>query len=239
MRKKRGYSRETTTKLLRDYKLFAIACEGAEREPQYFNTFEYASTRVKVDVIKDSSDDADGASHNKSSPTWVLDRAVKYIESQGLSEEDQLYFVVDKDRWSREQLNILAEYCNRHSNWNLVISNPCFEVWLYFHFRNNIEASTSTTCKHFKSEIASFEKGGYHPYTFIPNLLNAIDNAKSADKNPTHYFSEFKETKVYQLAEALIKTIGINDFNKFVNEVIPRLIQLNIKKARVSKKANT
>ena len=34
MRKKRGYSREV--ELVRDYKLFAIACEGGKRESEYF-----------------------------------------------------------------------------------------------------------------------------------------------------------------------------------------------------------
>lgn len=29
MRKKRGYTREVSTELVRDYKLFAIACEGS------------------------------------------------------------------------------------------------------------------------------------------------------------------------------------------------------------------
>ncbi len=52
MRKKRGYTRETPDELLRDYKLFAIACEGEKREPEYFNLFRFMSGRVAVDVIE-------------------------------------------------------------------------------------------------------------------------------------------------------------------------------------------
>ena len=35
--KNRGYKREIPQKLVRDYKLFAIACEGSVREPEYSN----------------------------------------------------------------------------------------------------------------------------------------------------------------------------------------------------------
>jgi hypothetical protein len=41
MRKKRGYKREV--ELVRDYKLFAIACEGGKREPDYFKAQPSAS----------------------------------------------------------------------------------------------------------------------------------------------------------------------------------------------------
>ena len=51
-RKKRGYSRDVPQELVRDYRLFAIACEGGKREPDYFKLFEHFSKRVKVDVIE-------------------------------------------------------------------------------------------------------------------------------------------------------------------------------------------
>ncbi len=45
--KKRGYVRDVQTELVRDYSLFAIACEGKNREPQYFRVFEHISSRIK------------------------------------------------------------------------------------------------------------------------------------------------------------------------------------------------
>ena len=50
--KKRGYVRDTPVELVRDYKVFAIACEGGKREPEYFNRFQYLSGKIKVDVIE-------------------------------------------------------------------------------------------------------------------------------------------------------------------------------------------
>ncbi|RYE90158.1 MAG: RloB domain-containing protein, partial [Cytophagaceae bacterium] len=160
--------------------MFAIACEGAEREPQYFNVFQYASKRVKVDVIQDIVEEGEiEARPNNSSPRGVLEKAMRYIESEGLSDEDCLYFVIDTDRWSYEQINLLAEYCAQKPNWNLIVSNPCFEVWLYLHKRADISISESNSCKDFKSEISILEKGGYHPYKFLPYLFDAIKNAKN------------------------------------------------------------
>lgn len=50
--KKRGYNRDTPMELVRDYKVFAIACEGIKTEPRYFNVFQYVSGKIKVDVIE-------------------------------------------------------------------------------------------------------------------------------------------------------------------------------------------
>jgi hypothetical protein len=228
MRKKRGYQRETPQELVRDYTLFAIACEGGKTEPQYFSVFQHASTRIKVDIIQDIEAEVENSNTNKSSPAWVLDRAIKYIEKEGLLEEDKLYFVIDRDRWEFDQIKTLADYCEQHQNWNLVISNPCFEVWLYFHLKSDIVNSQSDTCRKLKTEISSFTEGGYHPYKFIVYLQEAIKNAKSGDSNTGHFMPNIKETRVYQLAEAIIETIGISNFNNFIENTLPTLTQKDL-----------
>ncbi|MDF7809897.1 RloB family protein [Hymenobacter sp. YC55] len=235
MRKSRGYKRETPSRLLRDYKVFAIACEGQKREPEYFNVFRYMSDRIKIDIIEDVVSDGENI-ENKSAPNWVLDRAMKYIDRVGLVEEDYLWFVIDSDRWDVDQIRVLAEHCARFANWQIVISNPCFEVWLYFHKRSDILSSASDSCSKFKFEISTFENGGYHPYKFIPYLQDAITNAKNADTNADHYLPEVKATKVYQLAEALLNVIGVSKFQSFLSIVLPKLIEENVEKARKSKK---
>ena len=85
LHKKRGYKRETPIELVRDYKLFAIACEGRKREPEYFKVFRFFSRKIAVDVIEDivSDDEVLGINPNKSAPKWVLERALKYIEKEG------------------------------------------------------------------------------------------------------------------------------------------------------------
>jgi len=227
MYKKRGYKRETPVELVRDYKLFAIVCEGSKREPSYFNIFRYLSSKIAVDIIEDivSDEEVKAAQSKKSAPKWLLDRALIYIEKEGLSDEDDLWFVMDVDKWPEEQLRDIALHCEKNSNWHIVLSNPCFEVWLYFHKKADISVSNSKSSQDFKTEIATLEKGGYHPYSFIPLLTVAIENAKKADSDPNYFLPGFKETKVYQLGEAIMQVIGKNDFDKFIENTLPKLIK--------------
>jgi hypothetical protein len=238
MRKKRGYKRETPVELVRDYKLFAIACEGSKTEPSYFNVFTHLSRKIAVDIIEEivSDEEIQTKLTNKSAPKWVLERAIRYIEKEGLSDEDELWFVMDVDKWDKKQLSEIASYCEKYPNWHIVLSNPCFEVWLYFHKKADIKKSVSKTCQDFKHEISKFDKGGYHPYKYIPLLPDAIKNAKIADIRSDHYFPGIKVTKVYQLGEAIMKVIGVNDFNTFVENTLPELIRLSIEKTKTSYK---
>jgi hypothetical protein len=242
MRKKRGYNRDVPSELVRDYKLFAIACEGGKREPQYFNVFKYLSPRLAVDVIENIVTDEEMAttSVHKSAPKWVLDRAMRYIEKEGLSTEDELWFVLDRDRWSEEQIRSIQTYCEQESNWHVAISNPCFEVWLYFHMRENISYSKSNTCNNLKQEISDFVIGGYHPLKFIPNIKNAIINAEKMDVNHGYFMPEIKATKMYKLAKSIMAFVGENDFNIFLNVTLVKLIEAEeakIKQARSIKKS--
>ncbi len=225
--KKRGYNRDTPIELVRDYKLFAIACEGGKREPSYFNVFQHLSSKIKVDLIENyvTDDEMFRKYETNSAPKWVLDRAMRYIEKNDLKDEDDLWFVIDKDRWSDPQIRELALYCDNYPNWHLVISNPCFEVWLYFHKKADIKTSTSVNCNDFKKEISSFEKGGYHPLKFIPNFQKAITNAKANDSNVNHFMPKANETKVYQLGEAILHQANNPEILEFINVTIPRLIK--------------
>lgn len=238
MRKKRGYKRETPQELVKDYKLFAIDCEGQKREPEYFKVFRYFSQKIAVDVIEDIVRDEEALTINaqKSSPLWVLDRAMRYIEKEGLSKEDDLWFVMDTDRWSIEQLREIAKYCETYPNWHIVLSNPCFEVWLYFHKQQNIDKSKSISCAEFKYEISTFEKAGYHPLTFISSLPEAIANAKAADSDTEHFLPNFKVTKVYQLGEAILQIIGKKGFEDFKNQSLPTLLEAELEKTKKSKR---
>lgn len=231
MRKKRGYKRETPENLVRDYKLFAIACEGSKREPDYFKVFRHFSNKIAVDVIEEivNEEEALSINPNKSAPKWVLERAIRYIEKEGLSDEDDLWFVMDIDRWSEQQLREIATYCEKYKNWHIALSNPCFEVWLYLHKKADISISESKTCQDFKYEISTFEKGGYHPYKFLSYLEEAVLNARIADSDKNHYFPKHKETKVYRLANAVLNIIGKKAFIDFLDNKLPLLKNFQLK----------
>ena len=132
---KRGYTRVIPPdELKRDYRLFAIACEG-HREKEYLEQFEGISRRVIVEYIKDE----DYPEDPPSAPAHVLRRAIKYVESNALNDEDSIWLVMDVDKWGDKILNEIHDYCQQQSNWRIIISNPCFEIWLLYHTRANLE----------------------------------------------------------------------------------------------------
>jgi hypothetical protein len=63
---------------------------------------------------------------------------------------------------------------------------------------------------------------GYHAETIIAQLQDAIANAKAADSDPGHFFPAKKQTKVYQLADAILKKVGLPSFKDFLENRLPK-----------------
>ena len=200
-RKKRGYKRLVEKK--RDYCLFAIACEGSVRERDYFECFEVLSSRISVDLIADIDEDGNSVVSHNSSPDHVLQRAQVYANSTDLIEGDQMWIVVDVDKWPEKQLSILAQECHS-KGWNLAISNPCFEVWLCYHIEDDIpDGGEIKDSAYFKNHLSLLTKEGYSPEVYSPLAFKAIDSAKSKDKNPGMRIPPYKVTHVYRLMEQM------------------------------------
>ena len=206
--KVRGYTRDVPQEKVRDYSLFAIACEGTEREPDYFRLFD-GTDRIKVDIIEDGEGSA---------PSKVLARVAEYISTNQLDADygDSLWCVIDKDMWPQDQIEELHSFCNQKDNWHLVISNPCIEIWLLYHKLDDLTNLNITTAQDAKRALDSIEKGGYYYIKYLPLMLQAIENASKADTNPVGYMPEHLQTKVYQLGKALYERMGKVRFEKFI-----------------------
>jgi len=204
----RGYTRNVPQEKVRDYSLFAIACEGTEREPDYFRLFD-GTDRIKVDIIEDGEGSA---------PSKVLARVADYVRENQLNAEfgDSLWCVIDKDKWPQEQIEELRAFCNQKDNWHLIISNPSIEIWLLYHKIADLTGLNITTAQDAKRALDGIEKGGYYYIKYLPLMLKAIENASHADTNPDGYMPELLQTKVYQLGKALYNRMGKVRFDKFV-----------------------
>lgn len=206
--KVRGYTRDVPQEKVRDYSLFAIACEGTEREPDYFRLFD-GTDRIKVDIIEDGEGSA---------PSKVLARVVDYISENQLDADygDSLWCVIDKDKWPQDQIEELHAFCNQKSNRHLVISNPSIEIWLLYHKLADLSDLNITTAHDAKRALDGLEKGGYYYIKYLPLMLNAVENASSADTDPDSYMPKLLQTKVYHLGKALYDRMGKVRFDKFV-----------------------
>ncbi|MEL7534109.1 MAG: RloB family protein [Bacteroidota bacterium] len=186
----------------RDARLFVIVAEG-EREDAYFRFFNAINQRVKIKIVAREG--------GKSAPKYFLDRVAGFRESEEWipAADDQLWFVLDVDRWSRTDIDELYQQCAEEQNWNITISNPCFEVWLLYHRLEAIDVET-TSCQALKTRLDQLTPGGYTLETDARLLTNATQNALAADSHPDHYFPEIHESKLYRLGEQLLTLLGQN-----------------------------
>jgi L-rhamnose mutarotase len=184
----------------RDAYLFIIICEGSKREPDYFRFFDGMSSRVKIVPLPNEA--------GKGSPIQLIENATKaqatYMDNE--NPEDQIWFVIDTDRW-REQIRELRMACDQNARWNVVQSNPCFEVWMYYHIKNTLpELETIDKCKTWKTHLAEIIKGGFNSELHPIAIEVAAKNAK-ASYAAEGYTPLPGHTQVWMLAEALIDSI--------------------------------
>ena len=186
--------------LHRDHRTFVIIAEG-QREDEYFQYFNGKSTRFRIISVE--------RHENASAPKHFLKRLEHLKESEVWipKEQDVIWFVLDIDRWKRAEIDELINYCKNDGSLHIAISNPCFEVWLFYHILNDLD-DTGTNLKH---ELHLKTEGtGYNPNDFCPLIYTAITNAKQKDTNSNHLYPNEKETKVYLLAEQLLEKLGRN-----------------------------
>lgn len=200
----------------RDYRLFAIACEGSVRERDYFERFEVLSTRITVDLISDVDEYGNVVISSKSSPEHVLNRAQVYADNTNLVSGDQMWIVVDVDRWPEEQLSVLAQECYSRG-WNLAVSNPCFEVWLCYHMETDIsDEGRERDSAFFKNHLSTLTIEGYSPDVYAQLAFVAAENARSKDLDPMLRIPPYKVTHVYRLMDQLQQYTSKQEIELFV-----------------------
>lgn len=187
-------------KPFRDFRKFVIVAEG-EREDEYFRFFEGINRRIQIAIAP--------REQGKSSPNFFIERLTKYDNQEGLTPEDLIWFVLDVDKWERGEIDSLYQYCQQNVNCSIAISNPCFEIWLYFHF-GDPTILKEETAQEFKNKLHTLVHGGYKRDVYALEIEKATKRSKVADKSPNNYFPEIRTTKIYKLTENMLSFLGRN-----------------------------
>lgn len=204
----RLYIREKPSK---EAKSVFIFCEGAKRERDYFNYFVNIDSRINIEVY-DLKHDEDN------SPLGLFNIAEKCIVKSkenptpkyDFREGDEVWIVldIDKDKFnSREpQFDEIKRRCKDKEKWFLALSNPCFEVWLYFHLYSSKPDKLSTKCSVWKRLVNKKVKGGFdarrHPIYIERAIENAQNNYNLYNKKP-----DVGCTDVYKLGSSIFPMI--------------------------------
>lgn len=180
-----------------------IFCEGKKREAQYFRYFQGIDSRINI-VVHPMKGDEDN------SPTGLYRLAAQHLiktennpyPTYELLKEDEVWFVVDTDSWGNKVAE-LRSLCQQHPNWKIAQSNPCFEVWLYFHsFENRAVFQWLESCNTWKAFLTENIPGGFnsnkHPIYIGRAIEYAERNFLSQNDAP-----EAGCTEVFRLAKVI------------------------------------
>ena len=217
MRSRNSLMRERQ-EAFRDARLIIIASEGKDTERIYFKALakEYTNPRVHVHILERSE-----AEQNNSSPEHVLKQLNDYKEQYALEADDELWLVVDKDRWTEAMLSHVATECVQDNYMHMALSNPCIELWLLLHlvdvsllrpeeqlqWLENRRKSKNTDPYlkvRLRKEMGSYHESAYDVQMLIANVETAIKRARTLDKNPADRWPQTLGTRVYLLAESVM-----------------------------------
>lgn len=195
---KRRYQRVPPSK---DAQKVFIFCEGARREKDYFSFFRGLDSRIDLIIYNLSPNE-------NNSPMGLYKLALNCLtdkEKHAIDYEpsiDIVWFIIDKDDWG-EKIIELKTSCLGHNNWKVSVSNPCFEVWLYYHFfEEKPELTLVESMSSWKEFVNSKVSGGFdsrkHPSLIEYAIRNSEKNFAFDDNGPL-----WATTEVHFLAKII------------------------------------
>ena len=185
--RRRDYGKKNPS---RDAHKVYIVCEGKVTEPNYFRFFEGLSSNLQVITIPPS----DGTD-----PLKLLERAKQILIGKDreydveFAHRDTVWFVIDTDTWETEgKITPMRKFCSTKNKsiskefdeiksypaWNVAQSNPCFEIWLYYHLMDTPPEDYDATKERFKTYLDRVLPGGFNYDRHPVFIEDAIQNAK-------------------------------------------------------------
>ena len=197
----------------REAKSIYIFCEGAKRESQYFRYFKEWDSRINLEIYQLNP-------HEDNSPLGLLAIAKQSILSSEknnhnpkytFQENDEVWIVldtdIDKTRSRKPQIIQIEQFCEQKKGWFVVQSNPCFEVWLYYHSSSKKPVFEGDAyCAAWKKMLDSSISGGFnsrrHPIYIERAIGSAEDNFELHDGAPNT-----GSTEVFELAKSIFPLV--------------------------------
>lgn len=197
----------------RNAKSIYIFCEGLRREYDYFKYFKEKDSRINIEVHKISSDD-------DNSPRGLLEIAINSIypsekneakPKYNIFEGDEVWIVIDtdpdRDNSRLQQIMEVKSECNKKQNWFVAESNPCFEVWLYYHQNNELPSNQiPDTCNNWKTLVNKLIAGGFDSRKHPIFIEEATNNSKSAHEKNNNILDS-GQTEVYNLGISIMSIL--------------------------------
>lgn len=202
------YQRDEPAK---DSKKIFIFCEG-DTEVNYFNYFKGFSSNIDIVPIANTDGKSDPKKLKEDAELKLFGNEFekpKLNFNKGLG--DEVWFVIDTDHWNTgNKIESLRIHCEEQTNWNVAQSNPCFELWLFYHFNEKKPLETEIEkFVSFKDFVNDKIKGGFnkwkHPIFIQDAILNSEINFETKGNQPA-----LLSTEVFLLAKSILSFIKDN-----------------------------
>lgn len=199
MAKRRSFNRSTGTR--RYKRLFVVATEGQLTEPAYFSLLNDAVVFSHVRLANAGNDSA---------PKHVLRRMEAELAKASMRDGDKAWLVLDKDRWTHEQLTKVFAWTQGHSWRGLALSNPKFEYWLLLHFEDGHGVASSADCtRRLARHLPNYDKGIRPGLLSLEQVRSAVRRAQQRDKPPClDWPRDLGQTTVYRLVDGILNASG-------------------------------
>ena len=138
---------------------------------------------------------------------------------------DKVFLLSDVDEFYDQLVKIVNEAGNQETGqW--IISNPCFEVWLYYCFKNDPETDLASL-KTFDITKRSQEMkqlgnrlvpGGLNPLRALEQMAEGIAHCRDHYTEDEQRISLLYATQMHEMAQYLIDTMNrtANEYNEFI-----------------------
>lgn len=184
-----------------------ISCEG-ETEEAYLKGLKKRFKDVATIKISNS---------NRTAAKDVV-KNLKNKYSKEYDKSDLKYCVFDCDDNSQNDINEALKLAEKE-HARVIFSNPCFEIWLLWHFKNDFSFQNSND--NLKREIEKLLKPNYWTYKNNPTLYDLLESKRSnAQMNHVHRKSQLERDNIPQYSR---------ESNPFSNmdDLLSDLIQLH------------
>lgn len=213
MRKRKDFVR---LEGVRSARLVVIASEGRCTESIYFSAVKdkLRAPNVHVEILSRESND--------SSPESVHAQIADFMRQYNIEDDDELWLVIDRDRWHERMLSQVAKLCAQNTHLNFCMSNPCFELWLLLHLEDirNYDMETKMAVaenkknkagatwlkKRMRDLLGAYSESKYDAARLLPNVPVAMTIAKELDVSPTDRWPQTIGSRVYKLMESITVT---------------------------------
>ena len=225
------------------YSLICVISGGTERERVFLNELERKHTFKSVDVIFVSTKNGCGGLTPK-----MMQAAYQGICKDGrikacgrtveLDTVDTIYMFTYVDHYENDIKAILAEKESHTPVW--IISNPDFEIWLYYCYRNNpyeelkavIDEKPSQRSSKLKTVNGTFNNGGgLDTRKAFDHLAEGIAHSKKHYQE-TEGIPNILSTQMHIFAEDVLLSLG-EEYEMFLQK---KKEQVDMMKSKASRR---